>query len=533
MKKTKFVNNISLDYNKQPYYEISKNDNAHINIKKNTFNNRDKTQVELKDKFDPYNYNLNYVNTIKKDEDENLVTYFPAFNQGPGRGFGNPNVNNNIRLGDSGREDNNEFKSFKESEIVDRFDFIDNRFNNPKNVVFPFPRSGEMTRKVHVFDDSTINNINEYNWTTPNLEKKEVYQPFEKAFAFNYTDVTTLPNQSIVNKINDSNDEEKIRQLNRMKERQSQEQFYSSDAAKYKNEFTDKLLAQTSQNYSNIKSDYLLHINKRNIPKNSNIPEDLNIESSSISEDLNVIEESNISEDLIEDSFVPNNSSMAEYSSITDNSTMAEYSSIPYKSSSNYLNSSNKSSNQSVNSYNTFIQSSNNSSRQYPNNYSNNNSNQYSNNLSQYSNNNSNQYSNNNSNQYSKNSSRQSSNNSSGQSSNNSSGQSSNNSSGQYSNYSNNNPQQSSNNSSGQSSNNSSKNNPQQSSNNSSGQYSNNSSKNNSQQSSNNNSGQYSNYSNNNSQQSSNNSSGQYSNYSNNNSQQSSNNSSGQSLFTY
>jgi hypothetical protein len=216
-KKNKFITNSCLDYNKQPYYEVKKNDTAQINIKKNNFNTKDKVQVVLKDNFDPYNYNLNYFNNIKKnkeDKDDKSTTYFSTYNQGPGRGVGNMSINNTIRLGDAGREDNNNFKSFKESEIIDRFDFIDNRFTNPINVVFPFPRSGENTRKVQTIDNQT-NFINEYQWTTPNLVKKEVYQQHDKAYNFSY-EPSELPNSNLINQINENNKNQRSKQKIRL-----------------------------------------------------------------------------------------------------------------------------------------------------------------------------------------------------------------------------------------------------------------------------------------------------------------------------
>jgi hypothetical protein len=121
VKKNKFVDTSCYDFNKQPFYEVNKNENSRINLIKDNYNGKEKIQVTLKDKFDPYNYNLNYYDSIKKPSAEEN-NYVKLFNQEPGRGFGNLNLNNEIRLGDEGRIDNQDFKNYRESEINNRFD---------------------------------------------------------------------------------------------------------------------------------------------------------------------------------------------------------------------------------------------------------------------------------------------------------------------------------------------------------------------------------------------------------------------------
>ena len=157
VKKNKFVDTNYYDFNKQPFYEVNKNGNSQINLIKDNYNCKEKIQITLKDNLDPYNYNLNYYDSIKRifTEENN---YLQLLNQEPGRGFGNLNINNEIRIGDEGRIDTQDFKNYRESEINDRFDFIDNRFINPQNLVLPFPRSGIHTRKVINFNSNDNEN---------------------------------------------------------------------------------------------------------------------------------------------------------------------------------------------------------------------------------------------------------------------------------------------------------------------------------------------------------------------------------------
>jgi len=139
-KKNKFIENLDLQFNKQPYYEPSNEDNI-----KPLYNTKNKSSLELKDDFNPYDYDINYFNGLKKDTKEYI--YYSPYNQEPGRGFGNLNINNSIRNSESSRININTFKLYRESEILDRFEFIDNRYMTSSNIVFPYPRSGDTTRK--------------------------------------------------------------------------------------------------------------------------------------------------------------------------------------------------------------------------------------------------------------------------------------------------------------------------------------------------------------------------------------------------
>ena len=167
LKKNKFIETNLINHNKQPNIDIGlKNLDSENNLIKNNLQSKIKSQIILKDSFDPYNYELNYNNKqLRKDtKGDNEYIYYSAYDQGPGHGFGNLNINNNIRLGEQSRMETSDFKMFRESEILDRFDFIDNRYSQSKNLVFPFPRSGELTRKSTYYNnDLNLSQYNKYN----------------------------------------------------------------------------------------------------------------------------------------------------------------------------------------------------------------------------------------------------------------------------------------------------------------------------------------------------------------------------------
>jgi hypothetical protein len=182
LKKNKFIETNLFDYNKQPNIDIGKKNVESENyLIKNDLQTKIKSQLILKDTFDPYNYELNYNNTLRKDtKGEKEYIYYAAYDQGPGHGFGNLNVNNTIRLGEPSRMETSDFKMFRESEILDRFDFIDNRYAQSNNLVFPFPRSGELTRKSTYYNNElNLSQYNKYNLTNElhNKSTNELLKP--------------------------------------------------------------------------------------------------------------------------------------------------------------------------------------------------------------------------------------------------------------------------------------------------------------------------------------------------------------------
>ena len=67
---------------------------------------------------------------------------------GPGKGFGNLNISNDIRQGSSTRLENEDAKLKLEKEVNSRYDIIDRNYQNPNNLIMPFSRGGENTRKT-------------------------------------------------------------------------------------------------------------------------------------------------------------------------------------------------------------------------------------------------------------------------------------------------------------------------------------------------------------------------------------------------
>ena len=88
-------------------------------------------------------------NKYKDNRELNRVDfYYTTSDFGPGRGFGNLNISNDIRTGDSSRNDTKEFKESREkSQLFDyQFQYLDRNFQDPNHIVLPIPRGGDTTR---------------------------------------------------------------------------------------------------------------------------------------------------------------------------------------------------------------------------------------------------------------------------------------------------------------------------------------------------------------------------------------------------
>jgi hypothetical protein len=89
--------------------------------------------------------------------------YYTNSAVGPGHGFGNLEISNEIRNGNSSRIDSREFKEIRESsQLFDyQFQYLDRDFQNPDHIVMPIPRGGNTTReKTQLFINHNIDNIN-------------------------------------------------------------------------------------------------------------------------------------------------------------------------------------------------------------------------------------------------------------------------------------------------------------------------------------------------------------------------------------
>jgi hypothetical protein len=268
LKKNKFIENVDMKYNKQPFYDIDNaNSGSNINdILKDTFNSKNKSSLELKDRLDPFDYEINYFNKIKKDLKGQEFIYYSPYDQGPGRGFGNLNINNNIRNSESSRKTNEDFKLFRESEIVDRFDFLDNRFVNVKNIVFPYARTGIQSRKTSD-DDKEIDfssEITDYNFNKPKIEQ----------LIKNKNTNNNLPNDKIIMEIQKKNNIQKTNQQKYISNLEYTQRIIDELKIIYKNNLTKFIISEVLNSNIDpkditINNMYNLSSLKNNFPINS------------------------------------------------------------------------------------------------------------------------------------------------------------------------------------------------------------------------------------------------------------------------
>ena len=137
----------------------------------------------LKNSYEYENLDQSNYNTLLKASNLNIRQQFSNYHGhhiGPGKGFGNLNISNDIRYGSSTRLENNEAKLKLEENINSRYDLIDKDFQNPNNLILPFSRGGENTRKssknntINTTQDSEIyNDINPINQNEDNFSNAQ------------------------------------------------------------------------------------------------------------------------------------------------------------------------------------------------------------------------------------------------------------------------------------------------------------------------------------------------------------------------
>jgi hypothetical protein len=137
---------------------------AEFNINQNKFNYKNKFNTTD----DPTKNSPGYYK-IKKDKIESISIenklqfnkyrdnkaldrvdfYYTNSALGPGHGFGNLEISNDIRYGNSSRYDTKEFKEIRESsQLFDyQFQYLDRNFQDPNHIVMPIPRGGDTTRE--------------------------------------------------------------------------------------------------------------------------------------------------------------------------------------------------------------------------------------------------------------------------------------------------------------------------------------------------------------------------------------------------
>ena len=123
----------------------------------------DKTQVVLKEDLDPYNYNIDYKDGLKRNQNQNQKTdfYYNNKNVGPGRGFGNLNISNDIRNGDASRNDTQVNNEKQEGlQMFDyKFQYLNKDFQDPNHIVMSIPRGGVQTRKQKQLSVDTMRTV--------------------------------------------------------------------------------------------------------------------------------------------------------------------------------------------------------------------------------------------------------------------------------------------------------------------------------------------------------------------------------------
>jgi hypothetical protein len=149
------------------------------NLLKPQINSKDKTKLELNNDLHPDNYNINYSNNSNSKSKSNF--YFTNKHSGAGRGFGNLNVSNFIRNGETSRKDFKEFREQRESnQMFDhQIQYLDRNYQDPNHLVMPIPRGGEMTRQQNQLEVNTMrnqdhvqNNFNEFEYNEDESKPK-------------------------------------------------------------------------------------------------------------------------------------------------------------------------------------------------------------------------------------------------------------------------------------------------------------------------------------------------------------------------
>lgn len=123
-----------------PKKNIKYYDSTKRNINYETKTNVDKESYLLHSQHESKKKGDNYDTPVNRE-----IKYGNHF--GPGRGHGNAEINNFIRNSECSRLTNNEFNLERESEIGGIRDILMKNPQNVNNIILPFPRGGESTRK--------------------------------------------------------------------------------------------------------------------------------------------------------------------------------------------------------------------------------------------------------------------------------------------------------------------------------------------------------------------------------------------------
>ena len=162
-KKDKFLSNNKYNLNYKKSEDIINIIDKESILLTPMIEDKEKTQLILSNILDPNNYSINYSNN-KKYNDDKFDFYYTNKDKGPGRGFGNLNISNDIRNCDQSRLNTKDYKKVQETkQLFDyQFQYLDKNFQDPNHIVMPIPRGGESTRNQTQLD------INKYRMNNPN-----------------------------------------------------------------------------------------------------------------------------------------------------------------------------------------------------------------------------------------------------------------------------------------------------------------------------------------------------------------------------
>ena len=140
--KNKFNTNTDPSENSPGHYKIEKDKMESIGIENKLQFNKHRDNKEL----------------------NRMDFYYTNSAVGPGHGFGNLEISNDIHYSNSSRIDTKEYKESRESsQLFDyQFQYLDRNFQDPEHIVMPIPRGGNSTReKTQLFinQPSNLDNI--------------------------------------------------------------------------------------------------------------------------------------------------------------------------------------------------------------------------------------------------------------------------------------------------------------------------------------------------------------------------------------
>lgn len=168
-KKIKHFNSIQRDIENAKCNKYISNKNNHIEEESfllfPAVNSKHKSKVTLKEIMHPNDFNVN-LKSKPITKNKNYTSYY-GNHYGPGKGFGNTDINNIIRNGESSRIDKEKYNLKIESNLNDRRDILFKNYQDPNNLILPFPRGGEITRKSLKMD---------YNNTDSNFQEEFIFK---------------------------------------------------------------------------------------------------------------------------------------------------------------------------------------------------------------------------------------------------------------------------------------------------------------------------------------------------------------------